>query len=432
MTDRLPAEFRRLLAARTLSVFGDLVLPVAVSFAVLDTLHGGPAAVGVAMGAEFAGMLAFLLVGGVLADRLSPVTTMVAADIGRMLLQFVTALMLATGTMSVPLLAGLMVLRGVGTAFFSPAFGPLMLDLVGPERIQRAGGQLNSTISFAVIGGPLVAGGLVVWIGPAGAIAVDGLSFLASAVLLAGVRRGAQRPGARAKAESSMARELRSGAREVLSRPWLWGSIAVALVVDLFAAGPYTTVLPVVADQHYGGAAGYSWLLAGLGAGSLVGGLVAGRLPVVRHTLVANLMLTPMALSSLALALHAELWIVLVTMVVCGASQTAFGVLWGALLGRGVPRAMRGRVSSWDTLGSLALRPVGQSMGGVVAGRDGIGVVLWVATVVLVLAPLSMVSSRHGRRSTADIEREAAVAQEADQTASVVSTAMSAQTSAGE
>ncbi|MGW0801550.1 MFS transporter [Nonomuraea sp. NPDC002799] len=402
MKNRLPTGFRRLAAARVLSVTGDMMLPVAVSFAVLSTMGGGAAEVGVVLGAEFLGLLVFLLFGGVLADRLPPGTTLVAADLVRAAIQLVVALLLVTGEMTVPVLAGLLLVRGAASAFFSPAFGPLLLRTVGAERIQEASGRLGGVIATAVVAGPLMAGALVAWLGPAGAIAVDGLSFVVSALLILGLRRTSEK-GIRAARGPSTVRELRDGAREVLSRPWLWGSIAVAAAVEFLASGPWSAVVPVVAELRYGGVVAYSWMMAALGVGAIVGSAVVARLPVRRHVMSANLLLVPMGLAGLALALHAELWVVLAAFTVCGVSQAMSGALWETALSLGVPTSSLGRVNSWDALGSFACRPAGQSAGGLLAARAGPDLVLWISTAVMVVAPLCLVASPRARQRTDDL-----------------------------
>ena len=73
---RSNTSFTKLLSARTISTLGDIIVPIAVPFAVLDNLHGSSLDVGVVLAAELAGTFAFILVGGVLADRVFPLARM--------------------------------------------------------------------------------------------------------------------------------------------------------------------------------------------------------------------------------------------------------------------------------------------------------------------------------------------------------------------
>src|SRR5262245_37389631 len=113
------------------------MVPVALTFAVLDR-GGGTTAVGYVLGAETVPLVALLLLGGVVGDRIPRRVSMLGADLARFAGEGLLAVLLLTGS---PPLWIVMVLAGVlgaGQAFFNPAMTGLMAEMVSPERLQSA------------------------------------------------------------------------------------------------------------------------------------------------------------------------------------------------------------------------------------------------------------------------------------------------------
>jgi hypothetical protein len=70
--------------------------------------------------------VAFVLVGGVVADRLPRGALMLASDLVRAAAQTATAVLLATGHASIALLVALQLVHGAALAFFDPAMTGLV------------------------------------------------------------------------------------------------------------------------------------------------------------------------------------------------------------------------------------------------------------------------------------------------------------------
>ena len=103
------------------------MVTVALAFAVLG-IDGSASSIGIVLAARTGAQLVCLLIGGVVADRVSRRAIMVAADISRLVTQGVLATIVIAGTAevwSVALLAGL---GGAASGFFSPASTGLLPD----------------------------------------------------------------------------------------------------------------------------------------------------------------------------------------------------------------------------------------------------------------------------------------------------------------
>ncbi|HEV7808336.1 MAG TPA: MFS transporter [Solirubrobacteraceae bacterium] len=403
---RTDNAFATLLVARTLSTLGDIMVPIAVAFAVLDTMGGGSLDVGIVLAADVCGLLAFVLVGGVMADRHSPRKSMIGSDVASFVVQGLIAALLVSGAMTIAIFAALLFAKGAASAFFAPASRALLPRIVLPDELQRANGSLAVWTSIAVIVGPLVGGIVVVAAGPAAAIVLDALTFAVSAALLSSMRTAARMTAPASAPGGGVLCELRGGLREVTARRWLAGSILVASATALLAGGPLLTIMPIVADREYGGAGGYAWLLSALGAGALAGGLIARRLKVLRPLLVAHVMLLSFAAAPLILIGPAPLALAVAAFILAGISQELFGVLWNTAVSRAVPPETLGRVSAWDNLGSLGLRPLGQAVGGAMAGVAGVAPVLCLSACVFIVLPAVLLALPEMRAPIAVLERE--------------------------
>jgi len=73
------AGFRRLFLAQTVNLLGSAIAPIALAFAVLGQPGGSATDLGLILAARALGQVAFLLSGGVLADRMPRLRLMTAA-----------------------------------------------------------------------------------------------------------------------------------------------------------------------------------------------------------------------------------------------------------------------------------------------------------------------------------------------------------------
>ena len=159
-----------------------------------------------------------LLAGGVLSDRLPRNLVLVGASLVQAGAQAVTAGLVLTGTASVLSLVALQALYGVGGGLVVPAEVGLVPQTVSPERLQEANALQGLSRNVVRILGPALGGLIVVAGSPGSALAIDAVSFLVCAALLARIQVPRRAPGDEAP---SFVRELREGWREFTSRTWL-------------------------------------------------------------------------------------------------------------------------------------------------------------------------------------------------------------------
>ena len=175
------------LTSQTLSVAGDSFALIAVPLLILRAT-GSVAQMGLLTGAAGAAAVVAGIFAGILADRLDRWILMAACDLARMLLYGLIPLVWSIHP-QVWLLYVILPLCAALGMVFQVAYVTVVPALSGPARITEANGLLYGASSAAGIAGPLLAGLASAALGPASAIAVDAVSFAASAVGVLLVRR---------------------------------------------------------------------------------------------------------------------------------------------------------------------------------------------------------------------------------------------------
>ncbi|MDP9864148.1 MULTISPECIES: MFS transporter [Streptosporangium] len=384
-------RFALLLTARTISVLGSSFAPVALAFGVLALPGATATTLSVVLAAESLPMVAFMLVGGVIADRLPRHRVMMAGEALNAAAFSCLAVMLLTGWTPLPALVTAAAVSGVAIAILFPALTGIIPDVVPADRLQTANALMGLGANVSRVAGLVLSGATVVLLGGGWALVVSGAMFAVAAVLVAALRLT---PAERSAAERhSVLADLRGGWREFISRQWLWVVVAQFSVLVMAVQAAHGVLGPLVAKEHLGGAAAWSAVLAGEAVGMIGGVFLALRLRPRRPILVGTCMTVPTALPYLLLGLDAPLWTIVIGAVVMGVCFDLFGVLWNTTMQREIPPESLSRVSSYDALGSLMFGPIGLLVAGPLAILIGPEPALLGCAAVVVLASLAALLS---------------------------------------
>ncbi|MEV0391909.1 MFS transporter [Polymorphospora rubra] len=388
--------FRYLVAGRTVSVLGNAVAPIALAFAVLD-LTGSARDLGLVVGVRSLANVLFLLIGGVIADRLPRHLVMVGASLLAAGTQAAVAATVLTGTATIPLLLGLSALNGITAALAQPATAAVIGQIVPEESRQQANAINRLGFTTAAIFGASLGGLLVAAIGPGWGLAVDAAAFAAAAGLFAMVRVPRVGSADRSRSAPTLFRELREGWVEFSSRTWLWAVVLGFCLLNAAYVGGVNVLGPVIADESIG-RAGWGLVLAVKTAGMVVGALVALRLRIRRFLLFGVACMAGPALLLGGLALAPYLVVLTVAAFLTGLALEQFGIAWETTMQEHVPADKLARVYSYDMLGSFLAIPIGQVAAGPLAEALGTRVTLLGASALVLVAVLGMLASRDVRR----------------------------------
>ena len=383
---RVPAalrirDFALLWAGMSVSLIGDGVYFVALAWQVYD-LSGSPTALSLVGVAWTLPLALFVLLGGVVTDRVERRRVMIAADLVRALAVAVIGVLSLSGVIELWHLVVMAALFGTGEAFFGPAFTSIVPQIVPRQLLLQANAldQFVRPLGFMLLG-PALGGWIVATFGPGEAFVFDAGTFLVSALALAFV---SPRPLAVREEATSLLRDVREGFGFVRARPWLWATLVAAAIFLLAYWGPIDVLVPYRVRNELGGDAGdYGLILAFGGLGSIAAAALVGRRGLPRrHITVMYLSWAIGSLALVGLGVGTAVWQLMGFMFVEGAFFTAGIVIWGTLLQTHVPGELLGRVTSLDWFVSTSLVPISFALTGPVSGAIGVQSTLVLAGVI--------------------------------------------------
>ncbi|WP_405062454.1 MFS transporter [Kribbella sp. NBC_01505] len=354
-------DIRLVLPGRAISYAGDAIAMVALMLRVKE--YGGAGAITVLLLAFAVPTVVMIPIAGRIVDSYDSRVVLVWAT----LLQAVAGVALAFSHDLVSTV-GLVCLLQVGQAVAGPCWGALIPRIVGEELVGRATGTSQALVGVAMLAGSAVGGVLVAWVGGRNALLVDAATF-GLLVLVAGAVRTRRRP------EPGVARErggFSAGLRGLLGDPLLrvlvtclWGFVLVGEAMNV------AEVFLVTNDVGLN-AAGYGWVLAAQGAGSIIGAWGSGRLTA--STSRARAVMVGMAGiggGAVCMGLATGAVALIVGAVVMGGGAGLLNAATSTLIVTRVAEAVRGRVIAALAGTVRACSLVALPLGGLLAGVLG-------------------------------------------------------------
>lgn len=354
-------EYRLLIAAVTLSIFAEGMWSVVMALQVI-AIDNDPASLSLVATCLGVGLVAFVLVGGIAADRINQRTIIIAVETVNFLTVSTVAALGMLGALKIWHMALVAGILGIAAAFFFPAYCAILPRILPPEQLLAANGVegvVRPVFQRSV--GPAVAGMVIGATIPAvGAVLVAALFGLGLALLVT-TRPAADSTARQPNTEQpQVLRDLRDGFAFMVRTPWLLWTLLFASLFVLVVLGPIEVLLPFIAQDRFAdGARAYGFILAFFGFGSALGALAVSSRRMPRRYLTT--MMAMWGLGSVPLVVVGYTssfgWMALATFVI-GVTDGAGMVIWGTLLQRRVPTEMLGRVSSLDFFVSLAFMPL--------------------------------------------------------------------------
>ena len=366
-------DFRFLWAGQTVSLIGDAAFVVALGWRAFTLTHKA-SSLGIVLMVESLGLVATLLIGGVLADRYSRTLLLISSDVARATVIAALAAIDATGHLSFGVLIVFVALHGLGSGLFQPAFGGIVPLLVEEPHLGSANALVGISRQAALVVGPALAGAIYGLAGSSAIFTADAASFVVSAAVLAFAR---PRVYEREPAEG-LGRELTSGFRYVVKVPWLWITIGTFSLVLLVGYAALQVLLPKLVENEWNGGVGaYGLLFTLQGVGMVIGSVVLGQTSPTRGrgTLIYTLFVVNSAFGAL---LGLSPWYAGAAVLQVGRGFcVGFAItLWDTMLMQRVPPQMLARVISMDWFGSLGLLPAGLGIWAALSGLAAPGTLI--------------------------------------------------------
>ncbi|BBZ32214.1 MFS transporter [Mycolicibacterium confluentis] len=394
-------EYRLLIAAVSLSIFAEGMWAVVMALQVMELDHD-PAALSLVAACLGAGLVGFVLVGGIAADRFPQRAIILVVEAVNLVAVTAVAVLGALDLLRIWHMAVAAGVLGIAAAFFFPAYSAYLPRILPAEQLLAANGVegvMRPVLQRAV--GPAVAGLLVGATFPTLGSATVAVLFALALVLLVATRpvsNGFVVEPARVK--TRVLTDLADGVRFMVKTPWLLWTLLFASMFVLVVIGPLEVLLPFIATERFeDGARSYGLVLAAFGMGGALGalGVSSRRLPR-RYLTVMMLMWGAGSLPLIVIGWTSSFWLMLVASFLVGVTDGAGMVIWGTLLQRRVPPAMLGRVSSLDFFVSLAFMPVSMAIAGPLSKVVSMQTIFAVAGILpIILALIALTVARMPR-----------------------------------
>jgi MFS family permease len=347
-------NYRLFFLGQIISVSGTWMQTVAQGWLVLRLTHNGTD-LGLITAARFLPMMVLSPWGGLLADRLDKRRILYVTQTLSGLLAGVLALLDATHVITVWMLAAVALALGFVNVFDNPTRQSFISEMVAEKDLGNAITLNSVTINIARVVGPAIAGALIATVGLAPCFLANAASFGAVVISLAMMRSRELFPAARPDRQPGQVRE---GFRYVRRTPELLVPLLMITVVGTFA-WEFQVSLPLIARfTFHGSAATYGTMLAFMGIGAVVGGLVTARRRSVSAVGLGHSSIG-WGLAILAAAVAPNLPSEYALLLLVGYGSVSFNSLAKTTLQLAAVPSMRGRVMALWSVAWLGSTPIG-------------------------------------------------------------------------
>ena len=379
--------FTSLAISRFISNVGNGISPIALAYGVLSLDGADGKDLSIVMAARFVPLLGFMLFGGVIADRFQRNRLVGGSDMIGSFLAAVSAISLIAGFSSVWLLATMAALFGILNAIWWPAMSGVLPEILPKAKLQSGNAIIGLTTNIGYIVGTLSGGILVATVGSGWGLLADAISFFIAGVIvwflpIIGKVKDAS-PG--------ILQDLIVGWREFISRSWVIAMVFAFSLINMAFESMLSVLGPLNFSDPETGPRLWSYNLAALTIGMLIGGIWVLKVKFKNPLRISMFLIAISSIWDFSLALDLPLIFGLIAGIFSGISLEVFMVTWNTSLQSHVPEESYSRVSSYDTLGSYGIAPLGIVVAGPLAMHFGVNTILFITGVTtLVAAGLSL------------------------------------------
>jgi MFS family permease len=396
---RRNANFVHLWGAATVSTFGSLVTRTALPFTAILLLDASPAGISVLRVAELLPGFLFGLVAGAWVDRLPRKPIMIATDLGRALLIVTIPLAAFLGWLGLEHLYVIAALVSILSVFFDVAYQSFLPSLVGNDELVEANSKLSAAMSVAEASAFSSAGWLIQLFTAPIAMLIDGLTFVASAGLVARIGEP-ERQAEPSPADSprSIASDIMEGLRAVWRQAILRAMVVAGLAQNL-AFGLVGTVFLLYVNQDVGFDPGILGMIFAVGGvSSFLGAMIAGRLPRfgIGAVMVSSLLLAAIGEAFIPLATTASAVGVLLLVgqqIVADSALTVYDINQVSLRQAIAPAHVLGRINASVRVTEIGAVLLGTVIAGYIGETVGLRETLWVGVGLSLLAAVALALS---------------------------------------
>ncbi len=314
-------------------------------------------------------IMAFALLGGVVADRFDKRKVLIFTQSASMMLAFTLGFLDILGIIKVWEIAVLAFLLGTVNAIDTPTRQAFVVEMVGRRSLPSAIAMGAGTYNAARAIGPGFAGFLIAVIGVGATFILNGISFIGVIIALFKIKA----KSIRANVHPNPVVAIKSGVSYAFSHPKIRLILVFCSITSVFGWS-YTTIMPVVAKNVFGfGPAGLGLLYSSSGLGALVGSIAISIFSTKVNPKFFIFGGNFLAMSTLILfTFTSNIYLALIILFFSGFGLLCQFATMNSSIQHMVDDGFRGRVLSMYTLAFLGMSPIGSFQIGYVAQRLGV------------------------------------------------------------
>lgn len=374
--------FSMLVSARLISNVGNGLSPIALAYGVLSLPGADGSDLSAVMGARYLPLIIFMLIGGVFADRFQRNRIVGGSDIIGSALVAVSAISLIAGFSSVLLLAVMGALFGVLNALWWPAMSGVLPEILPKEKLQEGNAIIGLMSNIGVVFGTLLGGVIVTLTSPGWALLIDGATFFIAGLIVWNLKLDAK-----SRVESpGIIHDLRIGWREFISRSWLVTMVISFAFINMAFDSMITILGPLNFSDPETGPRNWSYNLAGLTIGMMIGGVIVLKFKFKHPLFVSMILVAISGIWDFALAFDLSLAISIAAGIFSGIAVEIFLVTWSTSMQTHIPEESFSRVNAYDSLGSYGFAPLGIIIAGPLAEAFSVNSILFATGSITLLA----------------------------------------------
>ncbi len=377
-------QFAVLLFGQTLSRIGDFLFQIAIAWWVLEKT-GSATKMGMVLFFSALPMILFVLIGGVIVDRVPRGKMLFLSDAGRFVVMLVGTWLAYTDQLVMWQIYIISICFGFADAFFMPAYNALIQQIIPEEDLLSANSINSLSMQFGRVAGPAIGGLVAGFGGTTMAFGLNSISFFIGALtviplltLSAPARKNVENFSLK-----HFTQDLREGFQTIFASPILWITILVFSFTNITLSGPYSIGMPFLVKHLGGDEKMLGFIYSIFPIGFAIASLVMGAFPKIRYRGIVIYICSIIAGLGLGMfGLTVPLPVLIIAALLNGAALEIVGLVWTNLLQEMVPPEQMGRVSSVDMLGSFVLLPVGFAFTGWLIDLIGVTTVFVAAGIV--------------------------------------------------
>ncbi|HJQ51965.1 MAG TPA: MFS transporter [Gaiellaceae bacterium] len=372
-------NFRRYFFGQAVSLLGDQVSTIALPLTAVLALHASAGQMGALTTVYLLPNLLLSLHAGVWVDRSGRRrSVMLIADVARGLLTLTIPVVFAFGDLTWPQLYVVSFLIGCASVFFWVSYGGFFQTIVEREDYVEANTIFHGTRGFSFLAGTSLGGVLVQLLRGPYALALDGVSFLWSALFLRRIDVP-DPPGAPPDSSG-----IGAGLRWIRHNPVMRADLLGVATINFFNFIFFALFLLYASRYLHVAPATIGVVLGVAAAGTLVASALTGRIARaigVGPAFLIGCFLFPAPLL-LVPAARGPHWLVIAFLFtaefISGMGLMLLDILAASISAGLIPPPLRSRVSGAFMVVNYGVRPLGTTVAGVLGSTIGVHNTIWI------------------------------------------------------